>query len=29
MMVAKVNVAKDIIAKGSANKKDYTGSMYG
>ena len=29
MMVAKVNVAKDIIAKVSANKKDYTGSMYG
>ena len=29
MMVAKVNVAKDIIAIGSATKKDYTGSMYG
>jgi len=29
MMVAKVNVAKDIITKGSATKKDYTGSMYG
>ena len=29
MMVKKVEIAKDIIAKGSATKKDYTGSMYG
>ena len=30
MMVAKANVAKDIISKGgSTTKKDYSGSMYG
>ena len=29
MMVAKVNVAKEIITKGGSSKKDYSGSMYG
>jgi len=30
MMVAKVNMAKDIITKGEpTKKKDYSGSMYG
>jgi len=29
MMVAKVNVAKEIMTKGSPSKKDYSGSMYG
>ena len=29
MMVAKVNVAKEIMTKGGSSKKDYSGSMYG
>ena len=29
MMVAKVNLAKDILSKDKPTKKDYSGSMYG
>ena len=29
MMVAKVNLAKDMLSKDKPTKKDYSGSMYG
>jgi len=29
MMVAKVNMAKDMLSKSKPTKKDYSGSMYG
>ena len=29
MMVAKVNIAKDIMKDNPTNKKEYSGSMYG